>query len=215
MVKDLHRSGAARIYMLAVGVLLALAASLAPGPVMADEHLPWSPVEGALEAIEEGRFEDIAAYFCEEQQDAVLALDFESALLSDIPADSPVEDLSGAVGWTAELSSATPLDATFPPPPETTLMVTGSVSRTLDTELVFELFEKVLVEGAEASGVQSTIDSISASLDTSRVEFSEELTVLQSETDTIGRYLICSEFVALSTVTGSADEGMDSADDGE
>jgi hypothetical protein len=47
------------------------------------------------------------------------------------------------------------------------------------------------------------------------VDFSEELTVLQSETDASGRYLICSEFVALSSVAGSADEGMDPADDGE
>lgn len=213
MVNASQRSGTARFSALAVGVVLALVASLAPGSVMADEHSPWSPVVGAFEALEDGRFEDVAGYFCEEQQPAVLALDFESALLSGIPTESSAEDLSGAIGWIAELLEATPGDATFPPPPETTLMVSGSVSRTLDAELAFELFEQLLVEGAGGSDTQSTIDSISASLNTSRVDFIEELTVRQSETDAFGRYLICSEFVALSAIAASTEEEVDPSGD--
>ena len=212
MIKVSHRAGVAQVSVVAVTVALAFAASLASAPVMADGHSPWSPVEGALEALEEGRFEDIAGFFCEEQQPAIAALDFDSALASDMPAEPPVEGLSGALGWTAELSSATPTDSSFPPPPENTLIVSGFVTRTLDPELVFELFEEFLVDGSDAG---SEIDAITATLDASRVDFSEELAVIQSEADGSSRYLICSEFAALATVAGSADDGTDPTDGGE
>ena len=215
MITRTYRQQGGRLVGVSTSVVLAIAVLVVPGTVVAFEHSPWSPIVGALSALEEGRFSDIPGYFCDEQQEHIRSLDFEAALASAVPEGVELRETQGAFGFKVEGLGATPTDAAFPPPPVTTMAVTASVRQAIDPEQVLALFEAFLAGGADESGAQSTLDSIVASYDTEQVEISEDLTVVQTDGEEFDHYLICSNFVGLETLAGISDTSSETAADAE
>ena len=199
---------------LSIATLLMTVGLLAPGPATAEgpSDFPWGPVTGIFEALAEGRHEDIPAFFCEQQQDWVHALDLDSALGSGIPGEALSDDLSGALAFEIEDLGATPIEQEFPPPPVVTLRVQASVRQAIDPAQVVALFGAFLAEGLDESSAQSMVDMIGASLEASTVDISEEVTVVQVEGEEIDYYLICSEFSGLAAIARQADADMEVAD---